>query len=94
MTRTVPPVACLHMLAALAALVVGTVQLARAKGTGPHEAIVLPLGIWRIRHGDVRGHAGAMRNLNVGGLIVAGVFTLSPGRLLGNLLWKGRWACQ
>ncbi len=130
MTRTVAPVVYLHMFAALAALVAGTVQLLRPKGTGAHKAIgwtwvalmaavaasslwipaflqfgwihlftlltaiVLPLGIWRIRHGDVRGHAGAMRNLYIGGLVIAGVFTLSPGRLLGDLLWKGCWACR
>ena len=57
-------------------------------------AIVLPLGIWRIRHGDMRGRAGAMRNLCIGGLVIADVFTLSPGRLLGDLLWKGCRACR
>jgi uncharacterized membrane protein len=130
MSRTVTPVVYVHMMAALAALVIGTVQLLRPKGTGAHKAIgwtwvalmvtvavsslwipaflqlgwihlftlltaiVLPLGIWRIRHGDMRGHAGAMRNLYIGGLVIAGVFTLSPGRLLGDLLWKGCWACR
>ena len=39
MTHTVPPVVYLHMFAALAALVIGTVQLARVKGTASHKAI-------------------------------------------------------
>lgn len=25
------------------------------------------------------------------GLVIAATFTLVPGRLLGNLLWKGVW---
>jgi len=56
-------------------------------------AITLPLAIWRIRHGNVRGHASAMTWLFTGGLVIAGAFTLVPGRLLGNLLWNGCWAC-
>jgi uncharacterized membrane protein len=32
-----------------------------------------------------------MRGLYIGRLVIAGVFTLIPGRLLGNLLWKGTW---
>jgi uncharacterized membrane protein len=53
--------------------------------------VALPLGIWRIRHGDVAGHARAMKSLFVGALVIAGLFTLLPGRLLGNLLWHGTW---
>jgi uncharacterized membrane protein len=54
-------------------------------------AVSLPLAIWHIRHGNVRGHASAMKGLFIGGMLVAGMFTLAPGRLLGNLLWKGVW---
>lgn len=53
--------------------------------------VSVPLGIWRIRHGNVRAHAATMKGLYIGGLVIAGVFTLVPGRLLGNLLWKGVW---
>lgn len=53
--------------------------------------VSLPCAIWRIRHGNVRGHARIMKSLFYGGLIVAGLFTLVPGRLLGNLLWTGVW---
>ena len=49
--------------------------------------VYLPLGIWRIRHGDVAGHRSAMRGLYIGGCIVAGLFTLAPSRVLGRLLW-------
>jgi uncharacterized membrane protein len=53
--------------------------------------VTLPLAIYRIRTGNVKGHAAAMKGLFIGGLIVAGIFTLVPGRLLGNLLWHGVW---
>lgn len=49
--------------------------------------VSIPLAIYRIRSGDVKGHARAMTGLFVGGLVIAGIFTLAPGRLLGNLLW-------
>lgn len=51
-------------------------------------AIYLPIGVWRIRHGNVAGHRGVMRGLFFGGCVVAGIFTLMPGRFLGDLLWK------
>jgi uncharacterized membrane protein len=50
--------------------------------------VSLPLGIYRIRRGNVRGHAAAMKGLFIGGLVIAGIFTLIPGRILGNLLWR------
>lgn len=49
--------------------------------------VTLPWVIYKIRTGDVEGHARSMRGLFVGGLVIAGAFTLVPGRLLGNLLW-------
>jgi uncharacterized membrane protein len=54
--------------------------------------VMLPLAIYRIRTGDVKGHARTMKGLFLGALVIAGLFTLVPGRLLGNLLWHGVWA--
>ncbi len=48
----------------------------------------LPRAVWLIRQGDVAGHRSLMKGLFIGGCILAGVFTLIPGRFLGNLLWK------
>ncbi|MBS0319601.1 MAG: DUF2306 domain-containing protein [Proteobacteria bacterium] len=53
--------------------------------------IALPVGLWRAHQHNVTGHARTMRRLYIGGLIVAGVFTLVPGRLLGNLVWHHAW---
>ena len=50
-------------------------------------AVMLPMAIWHIRHGNVRGHRRAMQGLFIGGCLIAGVFTLLPGRFLGSLLW-------
>jgi len=127
MAHPIPPVIYVHMSAALAALVLGTIQLARTKGTRSHRVagwlfvtlmltvaisslwiprflqlswihiftaitlISIPLALWKIRHGNVRGHGAAMCGLFIGGLVIAGLFTLIPGRLLGNLLWRGSW---
>jgi uncharacterized membrane protein len=50
-------------------------------------AVLLPRGIWAIRHGNVAGHRLIMRRLYIGACVLAGVFTLLPGRFLGQLLW-------
>jgi len=123
------PLIALHLFAALTALVIGSVVLARRKGTVSHKAlgwtwvalmstvaissafirdyklpniagytpihfftayvaVALPLGIMRIRGGNVASHRNIMKRTFIGGCIVAGVFTLLPARFLGNLLWK------
>jgi uncharacterized membrane protein len=51
-------------------------------------AIMLPYGVLQARQHNIAGHRKAMRGMYIGGCIVAGLFTLMPGRFLGNLLWK------
>ena len=51
-------------------------------------AVQLPRGIWYIRQGNVMAHRRTMRGLYIGACVLAGIFTLLPGRFLGNLLWK------
>lgn len=51
-------------------------------------AVFLPLGIWRIRQGRVNAHRKTMTGVFVGGCVIAGLFTLLPGRFLGHLLWN------
>ena len=43
--------------------------------------------LWNIRRGNIRGHRNAMLGLYFGGLILAGAFTLMPGRLLHRLFF-------
>lgn len=40
--------------------------------------------------GNIRGHRLTMVNLYIGACLVAGLFTLSPHRYLGRLVW-GEW---
>lgn len=49
--------------------------------------LMLPLGIGFARRGRIEGHRKTMRNLYLGACVIAGLFTLLPGRFLGNLLW-------
>jgi uncharacterized membrane protein len=122
------PLIFLHLITAVAALLLGIVMLSRRKGTTSHRmlgwiwvalmgstalasafirdyrlpnlygytpihgftlfvAVMLPLAIWYIRRGNVRGHRKTMTGLYIGACIVAGLFTLLPGRFLGSLLW-------
>ena len=43
---------------------------------------------WKLAHGNVRGHKAVMQNLYLRACVVAGGFTLLPGRYLGQLLWS------
>ena len=49
--------------------------------------LLLPLAIWRIRRGSRRGHARIMLGVFFGGLIIAGGFTLMPGRLMHDVVF-------
>ena len=51
-------------------------------------AVLLPRAIWQIRRSNVAAHRKTMRRLYMGACVVAGIFTLLPGRFLGELLWK------
>ena len=123
------PLIALHLFAALLAVPVGALVLARRKGTLDHKTlgwlwvalmataalssafirdrgmpnvqgytpihlltlvvlVLLPLGIVMIRRGRVSAHRKVMRNLFIGACVIAGLFTLLPGRTLGDLVWK------
>ncbi|MBU8542992.1 MULTISPECIES: DUF2306 domain-containing protein [Roseomonadaceae] len=113
----------LHAFAALAALLLGVVQLLAPKGTMPHRTlgwawvvllavvavssfwitsrghlswihlisgwtlVVLPFAVLAARRGRIRSHRSAMISLFFGALIVAGAFTLLPGRIMGAVVF-------
>ena len=49
--------------------------------------VSIPLAMWSIKRGDVKTHAGTMRGLYFGGILIAGAFAFSPGRLLNAWLF-------
>jgi len=122
------PFVFVHMVAALAALLLGGFLLTRRKGDAGHRtlgwtwvvlmatvvvssafirdyrmpnvagitpihfftlltAISLPSAVLAARRGDIALHRKSMRALYMGACVVAGVFTLVPGRYLGTLVW-------
>jgi len=48
----------------------------------------LAVALTAVIQGRIADHRQAMRNLYLGACVVAGLFTLLPGRYLGNLLWR------
>ena len=50
-------------------------------------AYQLPRAVLAARRGDIERHRKEMRGLYTGGCIVAGLFTLLPGRFLGRQFW-------
>ncbi len=72
-------------------------QVGRLVGDfGPIHALsivtlaMLALSFWFLARGNITGHRKTMQNLYFGACVVAGAFTLAPGRFLGNLVW-GQW---
>ena len=83
----------LMVAVAISALFIHGTQGPRLGGFGPlHLLIPLTLGMLFVsfRHmlrGNIAGHRRVMQRLYIGACVVAGLFTLLPGRLLGN--WLG-----
>jgi uncharacterized membrane protein len=116
-----PSIIQIHAFAAMAAFVIGLVQLAAPKGTIPHRLIgwswvllmltvaissffihiirlwgawspihllsilvlvSLPLAVFHARRHEVRRHRNAMTTLFMGALVIAGIFTFLPGRIM------------
>lgn len=48
-----------------------------------------PWAIHAVRRRNLRSHRWTMISIFTGGLVVAGIFTLLPGRLLGSLVFGG-----
>jgi uncharacterized membrane protein len=50
---------------------------------------MLARGWWMARTGDIANHRRIMQGLYVGALLITGLFTLLPSRLIGHWLWVG-----
>jgi uncharacterized membrane protein len=51
--------------------------------------VLVPLAVLAIRRGKVGTHRRAMIGLFFGALVIPGLFTLLPGRILGRLMSEG-----
>jgi uncharacterized membrane protein len=47
----------------------------------------LPLGVWYARHHIVTGHRFVMISIFCGGLLIAGLFTFVPGRIMHAVMF-------
>lgn len=120
-----PTVVQIHLTAALTALAIGIVLMARVKGTALHKLlgwtwvlamgttavsslfirelnpghfsfihllsgwtiVGLPGAVYAIKRGKVAAHRRAMTGMFVGGLLIAGLFTFIPGRLMWSVFF-------
>jgi uncharacterized membrane protein len=80
--------------AALSSVFIGDERLPSLAGITPIHLLtlyvlwLLPHGVIAARRGQVQAHRRSMRGLYIGGCVVAGLFTLLPGRFLGDTLWR------
>lgn len=51
--------------------------------------LMLPLGVSYARRHNVVGHKSTMASIFAGALIIAGIFTLAPGRIMHRVVFGG-----
>jgi uncharacterized membrane protein len=49
--------------------------------------VMLPLGVWRAHRHDVNAHRWTMIGIFTGALVIAGAFTLVPGRIMHAVIF-------
>ncbi len=83
----------LMLLTATSAIFIQDYQLPNIAGYTPIHLLIpvvygmLFLAFWFLAKGNFTGHRRTMQGLYAGACVVAGAFTLLPGRLLGELIW-------
>jgi uncharacterized membrane protein len=83
----------LMLITAISALFIRGLRLPNIAGYSPiHLLVPVTLfglfgSFWHLAHGNIRGHRLIMQWLYIGACVVAGAFTLLPGRFLGELIW-------
>jgi uncharacterized membrane protein len=85
----------LMVVTAVSAIFIRDWQLPNLAGFTPiHLLVPVTLiglfgAFWFLARGNINGHRKTMQRLYFGACVVAGGFTLLPGRYLGDLLWGG-----
>jgi uncharacterized membrane protein len=83
----------LMLVTAISAMFIRDFALPNVAGYTPiHLLVPVTLAglfgaFYKLARGNVRGHRLVMQNLYFGACVVAGAFTLLPGRYLGRMLW-------
>ena len=83
----------LMLVTAISALFIRGGRLPNIAGYSPiHLLVPVTLfglfgSFWFLARGNIRGHRRVMQGLYFGACVVAGAFTLLPGRFLGDLIW-------
>lgn len=86
----------LMLVAATSAIFIRDFRLPNIDGYTPIHLLIpvvysmLFLAFWFLAKGNINGHRKTMQRLYIGACLVAGAFTLLPGRYLGNLVF-GQW---
>jgi uncharacterized membrane protein len=57
-------------------------------GLSVFTLLMLGMGVWHARRHRVRHHRKTMLGVYFGALVIAGLFTLLPQRLIGHALWS------
>ncbi|MGL4573819.1 MAG: DUF2306 domain-containing protein [Burkholderiaceae bacterium] len=52
-----------------------------------YVGVQLPMAVYNAKTGNIVAHKARMKGIFIGGCVIAGVFTLLPGRFLGQQLW-------
>lgn len=80
----------------MAAVAISSFWIHQIKLVGPWSPIhllsiftllVLPLGVWKARHHLVADHRRIMIFIFCGALVIAGLFTLLPGRIMHSVVF-------
>lgn len=85
----------LMTVAAISAIFIRDYKLPNIQGYTPIHLLIPAFfaalfgAFWFLAHKDITRHSRVMQVTYVAGCLVAGSFTLLPGRYLGDLLWGG-----
>ena len=83
----------LMLVTAISAIFIRDFRLPNVAGYTPVHILVPVVlfglfgSFWHLAHGNIEKHRRIMQRLYVGACVAAGVFTLLPGRYLGELIW-------